>query len=101
MQFPFFRPKATSLLFQRLTEAIHQSQEIWIELDSDSFSGTPLALDQEWLELMVLVRDEEEPAYHRTVWLIRLDAIVSVAYPTQSWSQERLEALLPSEKPES
>ncbi|MBE9115146.1 hypothetical protein IQ249_04460 [Lusitaniella coriacea LEGE 07157] len=88
----------TNLLYQRLEDALQEGNKIWLETNNDSFAGTPVHLDEEFVELLALsvatngeLKDE---SYQRTTWLIRLDCIAAVAYPTEHWSKTRLESLL-------
>ncbi|MBD2576628.1 hypothetical protein H6G50_02865 [Oscillatoria sp. FACHB-1406] len=92
--------RQTNLLYRRLEEALQHGSNVWLETNSDSFSGVPIHLDREFVELLALsVPEDEEPEspsipYRRTTWLIRLCSIEAVAYPTEHWSRERLEMLL-------
>ncbi len=92
-----------NLLHQRLEEALQNGDKVWIETNNDSFAGIPIRLDSEFVEILTLSStvDEEEqddPAYKRTTWLIRLACIEAVAYPTEHWSKDRLETLLGDEE---
>ncbi|MDY6781116.1 MAG: hypothetical protein SW833_00930 [Cyanobacteriota bacterium] len=92
--------RQTDLLHSRLEEALQHGSNVWLETNSDSFSGVPIHLDQEFVELLALSIPEDEDLehtstpYRRTTWLIRLSSIEAVAYPTESWSKDRLETLL-------
>jgi hypothetical protein len=94
-----------SLLYRRLEEALQQGTEIWVRASGSGFSGIPIHLDPEFIELVNVfvpeLEDEadeedelEETPYQRTVWLIRISDINAIAYSTESWSKERLEQLL-------
>lgn len=93
--------KKSNLLYQRLKEALDRGSKIQIEAE-DSFSGIPINLDQEFVEILLLVPpdeyDEDDDEYKCITWLIRLESIFAIAYPTQTWSKEKLENLL---KPEA
>ncbi|MDY6937136.1 MAG: hypothetical protein SWY16_05650 [Cyanobacteriota bacterium] len=92
------RNRKASLLYQRLQEALQQGSQVWIEASDLSYTGIPINLTPDFVEILVLSsdRDEEEIdlAYERTIWLIRLSAIFAISYPTEYWSKERLEGLL-------
>jgi hypothetical protein len=53
----------------------------------------------EFAELLVIVppneHGENTDAYGQVTWLIRLSDIIALAYPTEYWSKDRLESLLP------
>jgi hypothetical protein len=89
-----------NLLHSRLEEALQHGSNVWLETNSDSFSGVPIHLDKEFVELLALSIPDDEDSEHcstpykRTTWLIRLSSIEAVAYPTESWSKDRLETLL-------
>jgi len=93
--------KKSNLLYQRLKEALDRGSKIQIEAE-DSFSGIPINLDQEFVEILLLVPpdeyDEDDDEYKCITWLIRLESIFAIAYPTQTWSKEKLANLL---KPEA
>ncbi|MDY7015483.1 MAG: hypothetical protein SVX43_18185 [Cyanobacteriota bacterium] len=92
--------RPTNLLHSRLEEALQHGSNVWLETNSDSFSGIPIHLDKEFVELLALSIPEDEDSdrastpYKRTTWLIRLSSIEAVAYPTESWTKDRLETLL-------
>lgn len=99
------RDRTSNLLYQRLEEALQQGREIWVRALGSGFSGVPIHLDDEFLEIVyVYVPDaldedsdfeiDDDDPYHRTVWLIRISDISAVAYSTESWSKERFERLL-------
>ncbi|MGP1386840.1 MAG: hypothetical protein ACTS2F_25005 [Thainema sp.] len=107
---PAMRDRKSNLLYQRLEEALQQGQEIWVRALGSGFSGIPIHLDHEFLEIVSVYvpdesdssfdvdldwqDDEDEDPYQRTVWLIRIADISAVAYSTESWSKERFEQLL-------
>lgn len=90
-----------NLLYQRLEDALQQGRKLWIETNNDSFSGIPIHLDREFVELLSLTGPEEEDgddeSYKSTTWLIRLAQIEAVAYPTEHWPAERFDSLLDGE----
>ncbi|GAB4281985.1 MAG TPA: hypothetical protein IGS52_25565 [Oscillatoriaceae cyanobacterium M33_DOE_052] len=91
----------TNLLYQRLEEALEQGAQVWIETDASSFSGIPINLTEDFLEIMVITSPEDEDeegndVYERTTWLIRLEAIAAMAYQSQYWSKDRLEGIFAS-----
>lgn len=67
-----------------------------------TFFGVPVYLDHEFVELVYLYvadkDDQEDEPYARTAWLIRLEHIVAVGYPLDSWSNERFEQMLKPEE---
>ncbi len=89
--------KKSSLLFQRLKEALENGSKVRIEAE-DSYYGIPVNLTPEFVELLVLVPpdefDEEDDCFKRVTWLIRLSSIFAIAYPTEYWTTERLEQML-------
>ena len=89
--------KKSNLLYQRLKEALDRGSKIKIEAE-DSFSGIPINLDREFVEILLLVPpneyDEDDDEYKCITWLIRLESIFAISYPTQTWSKEKLENLL-------
>ncbi|MEG3941033.1 MULTISPECIES: hypothetical protein [unclassified Microcoleus] len=91
--------KKSSLLFQRLQEALDRGSKIWIKTNNSSFGGIPINLFGEFIELLVIVPPNEQgentDAYGQVTWLIRLSDIIGLAYPTEYWSKDRLESLLP------
>ncbi|MBE9041686.1 hypothetical protein IQ235_12935 [Oscillatoriales cyanobacterium LEGE 11467] len=95
------RNKTANLLYQRLQEALQQGSQVWIEASDLSYTGIPINLTPEFVEILVLNSDREEEeidlAYERTIWLVRLSAIFAISYPTEYWSKERLERLLNGE----
>ncbi|MBC6453663.1 MAG: hypothetical protein GDA43_10955 [Hormoscilla sp. SP5CHS1] len=90
----------SNLLYQRLKEALDRGSKIQIEAE-DSFSGIPINLDEEFVEIILLVPpdeyNEDDDEYKCLTWLIRLESIFAISYPTQTWSKEKLANLL---KPE-
>jgi len=84
------------MLLQRLQEAHSNGTEVRIRLANSSFHGVPVHLDSEFVELLCLYVDEsdEDSMCERAMWLIKLSEIVAFSYPIDSWSKERLEALL-------
>lgn len=92
--------KKSNLLYQRLKEALDRGSKIQIEAE-DSFSGIPINLDEEFVEILLLVTpdeyDEDDDEYKCITWLIRLESIFAIAYPTQTWSKEKLAKLLKQE----
>lgn len=93
--------RISDLLRNRLQEALQQGTEVRIRLASSNFYGVPIHLDSEFVEILCLFVDETDDSAmcERAVWLIRLSEIVAFSYPIDSWSKERLEALLhPSEQ---
>jgi hypothetical protein len=92
--------RPTNLLYRRLEEALQHGSNVWLETNSDSFSGIPIHLDREYVEILALsIPEDDDPEnfatpYKRTTWLIRLSSIEAVAYPTENWSKDRLEMLL-------
>lgn len=84
------------MLLQRLQEAHQQGSEVRIRLANSSFHGVPIHLDSEFVEILCLYVDEsdESSMCERAMWLIKLSEIVAFSYPIDSWSKERLEALL-------
>jgi len=91
--------KKSSLLCQRLQEALDRGSKVWIKTNNSSFGGIPINLFGEFLELLVIVSPHEQAenidAYGQVTWLIRLSDIIALAYPTEYWSKDRLESLLP------
>lgn len=83
-------------LRHRLQEALQQGTEVRIRLASSNFYGVPVHIDGEFVEILCLHVDEtdETSLCERAIWLIRLSEIVAFSYPIDSWSKERLEALL-------
>jgi hypothetical protein len=97
------KAKKTNLLYQRLDEALQQGSKVHIETMNDSYTGTPVHMDQKFVEIVIFSssRDDEGDEFHkRTSWIIRLAHISAVAYPTEAWSKERLEDLIEIEKQE-
>lgn len=90
----------SNLLYQRLKEALDRGSKIQIEAE-DSFSGIPINLDEKFVEIILLVPpdeyNEDDDEYKCLTWLIRLESIFAISYPTQTWSKEKLANLL---KPE-
>lgn len=88
--------RVSDMLLQRLQEAHHHGTEVRIRLANSSFHGVPVHLDSEFVELLCLYVDEsdESAMCERAMWLIKLSEIVAFSYPIDSWSKERLEALL-------
>lgn len=92
--------RPTNLLYRRLEEALQHGNSVWLETNSDSFSGIPIHLDKEFVELLALSIPDDDDSEHssipykRTTWLIRLSSIEAVAYPTENWTKDRLETLL-------
>ncbi len=88
--------RISDLLFHRLQEALQQGTEVRIRLANSSFYGVPVHLDGEFVEILSLYVDESDTnsLCERAVWLIKLSEIVAFSYPIDSWSKERLEALL-------
>ncbi len=98
---PIFRAPS-NLLYQRLEDALQQGLELRLVTQGDRFCGVPIAMDEEFIEILYLhVADDddasEEEPYARTVWVIRIAEILAVAYQ-QSWSREKLMRLLPSDE---
>lgn len=105
-----------NLLYRRLEEALQQGREVWIRTVGGGFAGIPIYLDAEFVEIVsVYVPDDddeellepliemeelsdEEEAYHRTVWLIRISEISAASYSTASWSRRSFEQLLNREE---
>jgi hypothetical protein len=91
--------KKPSLLFQRLQEALDRGSKVWIKTNNSSLGGIPINLFGEFAEILVIVppneHGENSDAYGQVTWLIRLSDIIAVAYPTEYWSKDRLESLLP------
>jgi hypothetical protein len=95
-----FKKRQPSILYQRLEEAWQQGRELRVKVSHGSFfSGIPVHLDSEFVELLSLHVSEEEDnleeeAFYRTVWLIKLAEIVALSYPTELWSKERFNELI-------
>jgi hypothetical protein len=89
-------PRISDMLLQRLQEAHSNGTEVRIRLANSSFHGVPVHLDSEFVELLCLFVDEsdEDTMCERAMWLIKLSEIVAFSYPIDSWSKDRLEALL-------
>jgi len=91
--------KESSLLSQRLQAALDRGCKVWIKTNNTSFGGIPINLYGEFAELLVIVppneHGENTDAYGQVTWLIRLSDIIALAYPTEYWSKDRLESLLP------
>ena len=53
-----------SLLYRRLEEALQQGNEIWVRASGSGFTGIPIHLDPEFIELVNVfvpdLEDEEE-----------------------------------------
>ncbi|MCW6038278.1 hypothetical protein K4A83_18650 [Spirulina subsalsa FACHB-351] len=100
----FQNGKPANLLYQRLEEALQQGSKVRIETNNDSFTGVPIELDGEFVEILALSvleeEEEEETAFSRTTWLVRLSCIEAVAYSSEHWSKDRLENLLAGEDKE-
>lgn len=90
--------RVSDILLQRLQEALLHGTEVRIRLANSSFHGVPVHLDSEVVEILCLYVDEsdESAMCERAMWLIKLSEIVAFSYPIDSWSKERLEALLES-----
>ena len=92
--------KQSSLLSRRLQEALDNGHQVHIEAE-ESFSGIPVHLDSEFVEIITMVPPDEfeegDDEYKCMTWLIQLSSIFAIGYPSQSWSQERLENLLKKE----
>jgi hypothetical protein len=90
--------KKTSLLCQRLQEALDLGNKVWIKTNNSSFGGIPINLSGEFAEILVIVppseHRENNDSYGQVTWLIRLSDIIAVAYPTEYWSKDRFESLL-------
>lgn len=88
--------RISDMLLQRLQEAQQHGTEVRIRLANSSFHGVPIHIDAEFVELLCLYVDEsdESAMCERAMWLIKLSEIVAFSYPIDSWSKERLEALL-------
>ncbi|TAE93200.1 MAG: hypothetical protein EAZ79_28120 [Oscillatoriales cyanobacterium] len=84
--------KTSTLLSQRLQEALDRGSKVWIKTNNSSFGGIPINLFGEFAELLVIVPPND---YGQVTWLIRLSDIIALAYPTEYWSKDRLESLLP------
>ena len=91
--------KESSLLSQRLQAALDRGSKVWIKTNNTSFGGIPINLYGEFAEILVIVppneNSENTDAYGQVTWLIRLSDIIALAYPTEYWSKDRLESLLP------
>ena len=89
-------------LYQRLQEAMQQGSEVQIRLDYGEFYGIPVYLDEEFVELLDVYvpaadhrsTENREDSYERTLWLIRLSEVLTIAFAIEHWSNERLEQLL-------
>lgn len=92
--------KKSGLLSRRLQEALDNGSQVHIEAD-ESFSGIPIYLDSEFVEIITIVPpdefDEGDDEYRCMTWLIQLSSIFAIGYPSQSWSKERLDNLLKKE----
>ncbi|MGL5080451.1 MAG: hypothetical protein ACRC8A_03090 [Microcoleaceae cyanobacterium] len=89
----------SSLLYQRLEEALQHGSEVEVVVANGSFCGIPANLDEGFLELVNFYVPESrtskrDQAYERTVWLIKISEIMAVAYSTESWSKYQFEQLL-------
>ena len=98
---PIFRAQP-NLLYQRLEDALQQGLELRLVTHGDRFSGVPIAMDDEFIEVLYLhvaesEDDSDEEPYARTVWIIRIAEILAVAYQ-QSWSRDKLAQLLPTDE---
>lgn len=97
---PIFRVQP-NLLYQRLEDALQQGLELRLVTQGDRFSGVPIAMDEEFIEILYLhvaeAEDSEDEPYARTVWVIRIAEILAVAYQ-QSWSRAKLAQLLPADE---
>jgi|GEM_PF-1243497 len=87
-----------NLLYRRLEDALQQGRKVWLETNNDSFSGIPIHLDREFVELLSLAGPDEDESddssYKSTTWLLRLARIEAIAYPTEHWPAERFDNLL-------
>ena len=93
-----------NLVSRRLEEALQQGIEVYLQIKDARFSGVPVYLDEEFVEILYLhvpdheSEEETEAPYGRTVWLIKLSEIVAIAYSTEFWSKNRFEELLPQDQ---
>lgn len=85
-----------SFLHQRLEEALQHGSEVRIRLANCHFYGVPIRLDSEFVEILNLFVDEGDAnsMCERSVWLIKISEIVAFSYPIESWTKDRLEALV-------
>ncbi len=92
--------KESSLLHQRLKGALHEGTKVWFETPGKSYFGIPIALDRDFVEVLILVPGSEDESaeylFQRVTWVVRLASISAVAYPSEYWSADRLDSLLQS-----
>lgn len=95
----------SNLMYQRLQAALHQGLEVRVVTADCRFTGIPIYLDSEFVEILYLhmpdaedVDDDEEP-YLRSAWLIRLSEVTAVGY-TASWSKQKLNTLVKASESE-
>jgi len=92
-----YKSKKPNLLYQRLTEALENGSKVRIEAE-ETYYGLPVSVTEDFVEILVLVPpnefDEEDDTFKQVTWLIRLESIFAIAYPTEHWSSARLEKLL-------
>lgn len=83
-------------LEQKLKEALDNGLYIWVEVENSRWNGIPTYLDADFLEISCLGSCEVKGTTesYTTNWLIRINRITAVAYPTQTWDQERLNSLI-------
>jgi hypothetical protein len=101
--------KKSSLLYQRLKNALDEGMKVWFETRDKSYFGIPISMDRDFVEILVLSPGSDDDnlsyAFQRVTWLIGLKSISAIAYPSEYWSTSRLDNLLdnshlaPSSKP--
>lgn len=80
------------ILRQRLQQAIEEGANLTIETSNETWLGTPIYLDKEWIEVLVVSvgdNDGKIEGEHQA-WLIRLDRIEAIAAPAERWNARRL-----------
>jgi hypothetical protein len=91
-------------LYSRLNEALQSGSKVWIEVPGDRYSGRPIYLDSEFVEVLCIYTPDKHEASSEpclsTTWLIRLSQIVAVAYPSEQWSADRFTRLLQAQFPQ-
>lgn len=94
------KARESSLLYQRLKAALQEGTKVWFETPGKSYFGIPIAIDGDFVEVLILVPGSEDEVseylFQRVTWVVRLASISAVAYPSEYWSAERLNSLLQS-----
>lgn len=76
--------------------AIDRGELIFLCSEAESYQGLPMACDGEFLTILCEY-EEEDGDTSSDLWILRLSAMISMRQSNTTWSQDRLDRILPTD----